>query len=87
MTDDQISWLLAAILAFHFGYPFVAAWYWMAGGILFYRMRERMLPPLDRPPDLEYWPPISILVPCYNEAANAERPSPRRTRWTILTSR
>jgi len=72
VTNDQIHSLLAAIPVFYFGYPFVAAWYWMAGGILFSRMRERMLPPLDRPPDLEHWPPISILVPCHNEVANAE---------------
>jgi biofilm PGA synthesis N-glycosyltransferase PgaC len=28
--------------------------------------------PQDRPPPIEHWPPISILVPCYNEADNAE---------------
>jgi biofilm PGA synthesis N-glycosyltransferase PgaC len=56
---------------FCFGYPFVMAWYWMAGGLMFYFGRERFMPPPDRPPSLEHWPPISILVPCYNEGENA----------------
>src|SRR5262245_39568877 len=60
-----------AIPAFCFGYPFVMAWYWMAGGVMFYWARERRLPPQERPPPLSAWPPISIVVPCSNEAANA----------------
>jgi biofilm PGA synthesis N-glycosyltransferase PgaC len=48
------------------------AWYWMLGGLLFYVTRERLMAPLEQPPPLEHWPPITILVPCYNEADNAE---------------
>ena len=55
-----------------FGYPFVMAWYWMVGGLLFYITRERHMAPTDRPPLIEHPPPISILVPCYNEGENAE---------------
>ena len=55
-----------------FGYPFVMAWYWMAGGLAYYFYHERWLPPPDKPPPLAVWPPISILVPCYNESDNAE---------------
>jgi poly-beta-1,6-N-acetyl-D-glucosamine synthase len=71
MSDQTVNMLLLAIPAFCFGYPFVMAWYWMVGGILFHLVRERGLPPLDQPPTLEEWPPISLLVPCYNEADNA----------------
>ena len=62
---------MIAVATFCFGYPFVAAWYWMAGGLLFYVTRERHMAPPDRPPPLDHWPPMSILVPCYNEGENA----------------
>jgi biofilm PGA synthesis N-glycosyltransferase PgaC len=64
--------VLLAIPQFCFGYPFVMAWYWMAGGLIFYVSRELNAPPQDRPPALGHWPAISIIVPCYNESANAE---------------
>ncbi|HTP82054.1 MAG TPA: poly-beta-1,6-N-acetyl-D-glucosamine synthase [Alphaproteobacteria bacterium] len=60
--------LLVAVPAFCFGYPFVCAWYWIAGGAMFYIARERH----DRADALAVWPPISILVPCYNEGETAE---------------
>lgn len=64
--------LLLGIPQFCFGYPFVMSLYWMAGSLLFYFVRERHLPPVDRPPHIRRWPPISIIVPCYNEALHAE---------------
>ena len=66
------DFLIVAIPMFCFGYPFIMAWYWMAGGVLFYFERERLMPPQNRPDPIAPWPPISILVPCYNEADNAE---------------
>ena len=70
--DDIFRFMLAAIPAFCFGYPFVMSWYWMAGGVLFYTTRERHLPPTDEPPNQVNWPPISIIVPCHNESLFAE---------------
>jgi biofilm PGA synthesis N-glycosyltransferase PgaC len=72
MERDATEWFLLLVAAFCFGYPFVMAWYWIAGGLMFYLTRERRMAPPDRPPPLDHWPPISILVPCYNEADNAE---------------
>jgi biofilm PGA synthesis N-glycosyltransferase PgaC len=72
MDGSAPNWLAIAIPFFCFGYPFVMAWYWMAGGILFYITRERLMAPPDRPLPIDHWPPISILVPCYNEADNAQ---------------
>jgi biofilm PGA synthesis N-glycosyltransferase PgaC len=72
MHLTPLDWTISALAALCFGYPFVGAWYWMAGGLLFYLTRQRRMPPHDQPPELENWPPISILVPCYNEAENAE---------------
>ena len=71
MEATTTEWLLVGIGGFCFGYPFVMAFYWMIGGLLFYITRERHMAPPDRPPILEHPPPISILVPCYNEGDNA----------------
>lgn len=70
--DWTLDFLLLAIPQFTFGYPFVMSLYWMAGSLLFYFTRERHLPPVERPPQLTEWPPISIIVPCFNEALHAE---------------
>src|SRR4051812_37379335 len=71
MDRSTADWVLTAIAAFCFGYPFVMSWYWMAGGLLFYVTRQRRMAPLDQPWALDHWPPISILVPCFNEGENA----------------
>ena len=71
MEATTTDWLLVGIGGFCFGYPFVMAFYWMVGGLLFYITRERHMAPPDRPPLIEHPPPISILVPCYNEGDNA----------------
>jgi biofilm PGA synthesis N-glycosyltransferase PgaC len=62
----------AALAVFCFGYPFVMAWYWMAGGLLFRLMRERHEPLPDDPPALSSYPLVSILLPCHNEQDQAE---------------
>jgi biofilm PGA synthesis N-glycosyltransferase PgaC len=72
MGADATQWLLIVVAAFCFGYPFVMAWYWLTGALFYYVARERRMPPAVRPPRLENPPPISILVPCYNESDNAE---------------
>lgn len=72
MGSEFLHYVLLAIPQFCFGYPFVMAWYWMAGGALFYVTRERRMAPQDSPESMDHWPPITILVPCYNEAENAE---------------
>jgi poly-beta-1,6-N-acetyl-D-glucosamine synthase len=55
-----------------FGYPFVMAWYWMSGGLLYRLFRGLHEPLYDAPPVLPEYPPVSILVPCHNEEAQAE---------------
>ncbi|WP_231759392.1 poly-beta-1,6-N-acetyl-D-glucosamine synthase [Microbulbifer elongatus] len=56
-----------ALAIFCFGYPFVMAYYWITGAVLFFIVRERHQPQLDSPPELTTYPGVSILVPCYNE--------------------
>ena len=62
MHATATDWLLISVATFCFGYPFVMAWYWMAGAMMFYITRERHMAPPDRPPPIEHPPPISVLV-------------------------
>ena len=64
--------VIHGIQSFCFGYPFIMAWYWMAGGLLYRWLRERYQPPPNEPPPLSSYPPVSVLVPCRNEEANVE---------------
>jgi len=66
-----------ALLAFVFFYPLLMSGLWIAGGLYFWWHWERHWPwgnkHEDRKvPELKGNPLISILVPCYNEAANCE---------------
>jgi len=62
---------LEAVPIFCFGYPFVMSWFWMIGAALYWIAGERRWRRLDQPPELPSLPPISIIVPCHNEADNA----------------
>ena len=35
MTMTVLEFILLALPQFCFGYPFVMAWYWMAGGLIY----------------------------------------------------
>ena len=48
------------------------AWYWMVGGVLYHWLRGRHEPRPENPPKLPEYPPVSILLPCHNEEAEAE---------------
>ena len=49
---------------FIFFYPLFMAVYWMTGALIFFNRRERKR---SKPPELEHYPHVSILVPCHNE--------------------
>ena len=57
---------------FTFYYPLFMSYLWMCGGLYYYFHYERNDPPYDQPPVLTEYPPVSILVPCHNEASNIE---------------
>lgn len=63
--------LLQLLPLFLFAYPFVMAWYWMAGGLFYWLWRERPYGTDTAPPPLDHWPPFSVLVPCFNESETA----------------
>lgn len=71
MLHEILSSVFPVLPEFCFGYPFIMSWYWMAGGVLFYVTRERKLPPMTQPPE-QIWPPITIIVPCFNESRHAK---------------
>jgi len=49
---------------FVFFYPLFMAVYWMTGALIFFNRRERNN---SKPPELDNYPHVSILVPCHNE--------------------
>ncbi|NJA06950.1 MULTISPECIES: poly-beta-1,6-N-acetyl-D-glucosamine synthase [Methylomonas] len=56
---------------FVFYYPLLMAYVWMLGGILYYWRWERKRGSVwSDVPDLAEYPPVSILIPCYNEGEN-----------------
>lgn len=68
MNLDSIANFL---LAFAYYYPLFMSYVWMCGG-LYYRYHWEVADPSGEAPKLEAYPPVSILVPCYNEADNIE---------------
>lgn len=72
MLDPNIALLpvVRFLLDFAFYYPLLMAYLWMAGGLFYWFHYERKDPPFDQPPPLPEYPPVSILVPCHNEADN-----------------
>jgi biofilm PGA synthesis N-glycosyltransferase PgaC len=58
--------------AISFGYPFVMAYYWIAGGLIYHWVRGRYEPRFENPTILADYPPVSILVPCHNEEQQLE---------------
>ncbi|NNM51981.1 MAG: poly-beta-1,6 N-acetyl-D-glucosamine synthase [Pseudomonadales bacterium] len=61
-----------ALLGFAFYYPLFMSYLWMIGALLFYWRIERHDPPPQHPLILDPTPPVSVLIPCYNEEDNAE---------------
>ena len=60
------------VFDFTFYYPLFMSYLWMVGGLYYYFHYERNDPPYNQPPTLSSYPPVSILVPCHNEASNIE---------------
>jgi poly-beta-1,6-N-acetyl-D-glucosamine synthase len=59
------------ILGFSFYYPLFMAYLWMAGALYYYFSKERKEPLYVLAPKLPDYPHVSVLVPCFNEGANA----------------
>jgi biofilm PGA synthesis N-glycosyltransferase PgaC len=77
--DDITEWLKAVpwesvshgLSAFVFYYPLFMAYGWIIGSIIYYLFWERPANQDNQAePILLEYPPVSILIPCYNEAEN-----------------
>lgn len=67
------SWKLlnGGVDVFIYYYPLFMAYLWMFGAVIFYYRFERGSGHYaEHLPELAEYPPVSILIPCYNEAEN-----------------
>ncbi len=64
--------LWQGLLGFVFYYPLFMSYLWMIGAAIFYWRFERGVTAYNRPHVLPNTPPVSVLIPCYNEGDNAE---------------
>ncbi len=69
---DGFAIALQGLVAFVFWYPLIMSLVWMAGAALFWWRQERPEPAWDRPRAVPGSPPVSVLIPCFNEEENAE---------------
>jgi len=60
------------LLAYVFWYPLVMSAVWMVGAAVFWWRRERAEPRFDAPVPIPGTPPISVVIPCFDEEENAE---------------
>ncbi|OZB74368.1 MAG: hypothetical protein B7X37_05970, partial [Halothiobacillus sp. 14-55-98] len=56
------------LFAYAFYYPLIMAWMWIIGGLWYFlRWENRYDLGPDYPPQIANQPPVSILIPCFNE--------------------
>jgi biofilm PGA synthesis N-glycosyltransferase PgaC len=70
---QEIPWQIIDefVSRFVFYYPLLMAYVWMIGGIIYFLRWELKLQDfVVGPPTLLEYPPVSILIPCYNEGEN-----------------
>jgi biofilm PGA synthesis N-glycosyltransferase PgaC len=70
MTEifDQLS---SGVMQFLFYYPLFMAYLWMVGAIYYFKHWESgKSHEIDQPPVLSEYPPVSLVIPCYNESAH-----------------
>ena len=70
MTFNTLADLL---LNFAYYYPLFMSYLWMCGGIYYrYHWEQEGGFSHDNPPPLNEYPPVSVLIPCFNEAERIE---------------
>lgn len=75
LATNPEAWetVVSFFFKFSFFYPLVMAYIWMVGAIYYYYHWEKKAGKDETDtPVLKEYPPVSILVPCHNEAANIE---------------
>lgn len=70
-TDLLMQDFFNVFFKFTYFYPLFMAYIWMTGALIYYYRWEKPLGlSISKPPQLEKWPGVSILVPCHNEGIN-----------------
>ncbi|MFO0581788.1 MAG: poly-beta-1,6-N-acetyl-D-glucosamine synthase [Anaeromyxobacter sp.] len=69
---DALAAAWQALLSFVFWYPLAMSGVWMVGAAIFWWRDERESPRFDEPVPLANTPPVTVLIPCFNEEENAE---------------
>lgn len=67
---EAFSWLPVSLFMFVFGYPIVMSFIWMGGALRFWWRTERKHSDPAKPPQLERYPKVALVVPCFNEEDN-----------------
>ena len=69
---DRTTLAFQTLVAYVFWYPLAMSLAWMAGAAVSWWRQERPEPRFRDPPELPDAPPVSVLIPCFNEEENAE---------------
>lgn len=71
LLESLRGWF-SVVPEFVFYYPLFMSWLWMTGTVIFYLRHERGSAPGSIPalPADAAWPPVSVLIPCFNEGDN-----------------
>jgi biofilm PGA synthesis N-glycosyltransferase PgaC len=70
---EFFSHLTTGLFYFEFYYPLFMAYLWMVGALYYFTHWELDIGRrIDQPPPLDNYPPVSLLVPCFNEGDNVE---------------
>lgn len=78
---EFVDQVVRGMLNFAFYYPLFMAYLWMVGAIYYYYHWERGSGPgVAHPPTLKEYPPVSIIVPCFNEGENVRETITQLTR-------
>ncbi len=64
---EIVHWTL---FDFTFVYPLFMAWFWMIAGLMFW-LRHEWRVDFSKPPELQAYPPVTIIIPMYNEGDTA----------------
>ena len=71
--EEIISHFFTGLYKFLFYYPLFMAYLWMIGALYYFKHWETGKGHrLEDKPQLPEYPPVSIIVPCYDEAENIE---------------
>lgn len=72
MKQSLGNTLWHSLLGFSYFYPLFMAYLWMLGASIFHWRNESDEPAFDQPEHRTDAPPVSVLVPCFNESDNVE---------------